>query len=180
MRIISGIFKGKQIRPPGNFKARPTTDFSKESLFNILANHYDFEELDVLDLFSGTGSIAYEFASRGARSVVAVELAQAHFKFIQDTCSAMELEQVTPIRTDVFRYLKKPYQSFDVIFADPPYDHPELAKLPDLVISTEILADGGIFILEHPGSYDFSAHHGFKQHRKYGGVNFTMFTKNLE
>ncbi|MCK5067248.1 MAG: RsmD family RNA methyltransferase [Bacteroidales bacterium] len=178
MRIISGIFKGKQIRPPGNFKVRPTTDFAKEGLFNILANHYDFEELDVLDLFSGTGSITYEFASRGARSVVAVELAQAHFKFIQDTCAALELEQVTPIRTDVFRYLKKPYQSFDVIFADPPYDHPGLVQLPDLVISTEILADGGIFILEHPGSHDFSAHHGFSQHRKYGGVNFTMFTKN--
>ena len=178
MRIISGIFKGRQIRPPRNFKARPTTDFAKESLFNILANHYDFEELDVLDLFSGTGSIAYEFASRGARSVVAVEMAQPHFKFIQDTCRALELEQITPIRTDAFRYLKKPYQSFDVIFADPPYDHPGLAQLPELVISTSILEEGGIFILEHPGGFDFSAHLAFSQHRKYGGVNFTMFTKN--
>lgn len=178
MRIISGKYKGKQIRPPRSFKARPTTDFAKESLFNILANHYDFEDLDVLDLFSGTGSIAYEFASRGARSVVAVELAQPHFRFIQDTCRAMDLEQITPIRTDAFRYLNKPYQSFDVIFADPPYDHPELAKLPDLVISTSILIEGGIFILEHPGSFDFSAHQAFSQHRKYGGVNFTMFAKN--
>jgi 16S rRNA (guanine(966)-N(2))-methyltransferase RsmD len=178
VRIISGIFKGRQIRPPRNFKARPTTDFAKESLFNILANHYDFEELDVLDLFSGTGSIAYEFASRGARSVVAVEMAQPHFKFIQDTCRALELEQITPIRTDAFRYLKKPYQSFDVIFADPPYDHPELSQLPELVISTSILEEGGIFILEHPKGFDFSAHQAFSQHRKYGGVNFTMFTKN--
>lgn len=177
MRIISGIYRGKQIRPPGNFKARPTTDFAKESLFNILANHYDFEELDVLDLFSGTGSIAYEFASRGARSVVAVELMQAHFKFIQDTCKALKMEQVTAIRTDVFRYLKRPYQSFDVIFADPPYDHPALEQLPDLVLSTNILAEGGIFILEHPGNLDFSAHQGFHQHRRYGGVNFTMYTK---
>jgi 16S rRNA (guanine(966)-N(2))-methyltransferase RsmD len=177
VRIISGIFKGKQIRPPRSFKARPTTDFAKESLFNILANHYDFEDLDVLDLFSGTGSIAYEFASRGARSVVAVELAQLHFKFIQDTCRTMDLEQITPIRTDAFRYLNKPYQSFDVIFADPPYDHQELAKLPDLVMSTNILAEGGIFILEHPRSYDFSAHQAFTQHRKYGGVNFTLFSK---
>jgi len=178
VRIISGIHRGKRIRPPGNFKARPTTDFAKESLFNILANHYNFEELDVLDLFSGTGSIAYEFVSRGARSVVAVELLQPHFKFIQDTCKAMEMEQLTLIRTDAFRYLTKPYQSFDLIFADPPYDHPRLEQLPDLVISTTILADGGIFILEHPGGYDFSAHQGFSQHRKYGGVNFTMFTKN--
>ena len=91
MRIISGIFKGKQIRPPRNFKARPTTDFAKESLFNVLANHYDFEELDVLDLFSGTGSIAYEFASRGSRSVVAVEWAQDHYRFIRDTCRALQL-----------------------------------------------------------------------------------------
>jgi 16S rRNA (guanine966-N2)-methyltransferase len=178
VRIISGIHRGKRIRPPGNFKARPTTDFAKENLFNILANHYYFEELDVLDLFSGTGSIAYEFVSRGARSVVAVELLQHHFKFIQDTCKALAMEQLTLIRTDAFRYLKKPYQSFDVIFADPPYDHPGLEQLPDLVISTTILADGGIFILEHPGSCDFSAHQGFSQHRKYGGVNFTMFTKN--
>ncbi len=178
MRIISGIFRGKQIRPPGNFKARPTTDFAKESLFNILANHYDFEDLDVLDLFSGTGSIAYEFVSRGARSVVAVEMAQAHFRFIQDTSKSLDMEQLTPIRSDAFRYLKNPYQSFDVIFADPPYDHPGLEELPDLVLSTDILADGGIFILEHPGSFDFSAHHAFNQHRKYGGVNFTLFTKS--
>ena len=177
MRIISGIFRGKQIRPPGNFKARPTTDFAKESLFNILANHYDFETLDVLDLFSGTGSIAYEFASRGARSVVAVELAQAHFRFIQDTCRTLDFEQVTAIRTDAFRYLQKPYQSFDLIFADPPYDHPKLEELPDLVMSTDVLTPGGIFILEHPGNHDFSAHRAFSQHRKYGGVNFSMFSR---
>jgi 16S rRNA (guanine(966)-N(2))-methyltransferase RsmD len=177
VRIVSGIFKGKQIRPPRNFKARPTTDFAKESLFNVLANHYDFEELDVLDLFSGTGSIAYEFASRGARSVVAVEWTQDHYRFIRDTCRVLQMEQITPLRADVFRYLNKPYQSFDVIFADPPYDHPRLEKLPDLVLSSNILAEGGIFILEHPGSFDFSAHAGFNQHRKYGGVNFSLFDK---
>jgi 16S rRNA (guanine(966)-N(2))-methyltransferase RsmD len=176
VRIISGIFRGKQIRPPARFKARPTTDFAKESLFNILANHYDFEELEVLDLFSGTGSIAYEFVSRGARSVVAIELAQPHFKFIQDTALALNMEQLSAIRTDAFRYLRKPYQSFDVIFADPPYDHPDLEKLPELVLSTDILEEGGIFILEHPENFDFSAHHAFNQHRKYGGVNFSFFT----
>lgn len=178
MRIISGIFRGKQIRPPAKFKARPTTDFAKESLFNILANHYDFEELEVLDLFSGTGSIAYEFVSRGARAVVAIELAQPHYKFIQDNARDLDMEQLTAIRTDVFRYLKNPYQSFDVIFADPPYDHNDLEGLPDLVFSSDILAQGGMFILEHPGSLDFSAHHKFNQHRKYGGVNFSIFTHN--
>ena len=176
MRIISGIFRGKRIHPPGNFKARPTTDFAKENLFNILIHQYDFEEMDVLDLFSGTGSIAYEFASRGARSVVAVEMAPAHFRFIQETCRSMQIEQVTVIRADVFRFLKRPIQSFDIIFADPPYDHPGLAELPDLVLSTEILNKQGLLILEHPGNYSFTAHPRFLQHRKYGGVNFTIFS----
>ncbi len=176
MRIISGIFRGRQIRPPGNFKARPTTDFAKESLFNILIHQFSIEDLDVLDLFSGTGSISYEFASRGARSVLAIEMAPMHFKFIQETCRSMEMEQVTVIRADAFRYLKKPTQAFDFIFADPPFDHPGLAELPDLIFSTDILNKQGVFILEHPGSYSFTAHPRFLQHRKYGGVNFTFFS----
>lgn len=176
MRIISGILRGKQIRPPGNFKARPTTDFAKESLFNILIHQYSLEELDVLDLFSGTGSISYEFASRGARSVIAIEMAPLHYKFIQETCRSMQLDQLTVLRTDAFRYLRKPIQSFDIIFADPPYDHPGLAELPDLVFSTDILNEQGVFILEHPGSHSFTAHSRFQQLRKYGGVNFSFFS----
>lgn len=176
MRIISGIFRGKHIRPPGNFKARPTTDFAKESLFNILIHQFSIEDLDVLDLFSGTGSISYEFASRGARSVLAIEMAPMHFKFIQETCRSMEMEQVSVIRADAFRYLKKPTQSFDFIFADPPFDHPGLVELPDLIFNTNILNKNGVFILEHPGSYSFTAHSRFLQHRKYGGVNFTFFS----
>ncbi|MEN8228597.1 MAG: RsmD family RNA methyltransferase [Bacteroidota bacterium] len=177
MRIISGTYRGKQIHPPKNLKARPTTDFSKESLFNILIHQIDFEGLDILDLFSGTGSITYEFASRGVRSVVAVEMAPPLFKFIQQTVRELEMDQVSVIRGDAFRYLKKPYQSFDIVFADPPYDHPKLAELPDLVLSTDILHIDGIFILEHPASYTFTAHPRFFQHRKYGGVNFTMFSR---
>lgn len=176
MRIISGIYRGKQIHPPKNLKARPTTDFAKESLFNILIHQLDFMELDILDLFAGTGSITYEFASRGVRSVVAVELAPVHFKFIQHTCNELEMDQVTVIKGDAFRYLKNPYQSFDIVFADPPYDHPRLAELPDLVLSTELLTGDGLFILEHPASITFTAHPRFLQHRKYGGVNFTMFS----
>ena len=176
MRIISGIFRGKHIRPPGNFKARPTTDFAKESLFNILIHQFSIEDLDVLDLFSGTGSISYEFASRGARSVLAIEMAPMHFKFIQETCRSMEMEQVTVIRADAFRYLKKPTQAFDFIFADPPFDHPGLPELPGLIFNTDILNKQGVFILEHPGSYSFTAHPRFLQHRKYGGVNFTFFS----
>lgn len=177
MRIISGTYRGKQIHPPKNLKVRPTTDFAKESLFNILIHQLDFEELDVLDLFAGTGSITYEFASRGARSVVAVEMTPPHFKFIQQSCRAMEMDQVTVIRGDAFQFLRKPVESFDLIFADPPYDHPRLGELPDLVFSTEILNDNGQFILEHPTSSTFTAHPRFFRHRKYGGVNFTMFSR---
>jgi 16S rRNA (guanine966-N2)-methyltransferase len=177
VRIISGIFRGKQIRPPGNFKARPTTDFAKENLFNILIHQYDFEEMDILDLFSGTGSISYEFASRGAQSVLAIEMAPMHFKFIQDTCRDIQLDQISVIRADVFRYLNKPIQSFDIIFADPPFDHKGLAELPDLIFSTDILNKQGVFILEHPGNYSFTAHPHFQHHRKYGGVNFTFFSR---
>jgi 16S rRNA (guanine(966)-N(2))-methyltransferase RsmD len=177
VRIISGTYRGKQIHPPRNFSARPTTDFAKESLFNILAHQFDLASLDVLDLFAGTGSITYEFASRGVRSVVAIEMNPLHFKFIQRTCNELEMEQVSVIREDAFRYLKKPYLSFDIIFADPPYDHPGLGELPDLVFSTEILSQEGLFILEHPGNYSFTAHPRFFQHRKYGGVNLTLFSK---
>lgn len=175
MRIISGTYRGKQIHPPKSFKARPTTDFAKEGLFNILLNHFDPEDLDVLDLFAGTGSITYEFASRGARSVVAVEMNQENHHFIRKTCEELQMDQVTMIRGDVFRYIRKPYQSFDIIFADPPYDHIRLESLPDLILDTEILANKGWFILEHPGSSSFTAHPRFLQHRKYGGVNFSIF-----
>ena len=175
MRVISGKYRGKQIKPPGTIKARPTTDFAKESLFNILMNWVDFEETDVLDLFAGTGSITYEFASRGARSVVAVEREPAHYRFIRKTVDELDMDPVTVIRGDAFRYLRKPCQSFDLIFADPPYDHPGLVSLPDMVFSTGILETGGRFILEHPGSLSFTAHPRFLQHRGYGGVNFTFF-----
>ena len=176
MRIISGTYRGKQIHPPKNFKARPTTDFAKESLFNILLNLYDLEELDILDLFAGTGSITYEFASRGARSIVAVERDPVSYHFIRDTCKELELEMVTVIRGDVFRFLKNPAQQFDIIFADPPYNHTLLHTLPDQVFSSGILCKGGQFILEHPSVHSFTAHANFSQHRKYGGVHFSFFT----
>jgi 16S rRNA (guanine(966)-N(2))-methyltransferase RsmD len=176
VRIISGKYRGKQIHPPKDLKARPTTDFAKESLFNILIHQLDFLELDILDLFSGTGSITYEFASRGVRSVVAVEMAPVHFRFIQKTCNDLDMDQVTVIKEDAFRYLRNPYQSFDIVFADPPYNHPRLAEIPDLVLSSELLAVDGLFILEHPASFTFNAHPRFFQQRKYGSVNFTMFS----
>ena len=123
MRIISGTYRGKQIHPPRGFRARPTTDFAKESLFNILQNRYDLGTLDVLDLFAGTGSISYEFLSRGVRSLVCVEKDPLHHRFIRDTLVDLDADMVSLIRTDAFRFLKRPAQSFDLIFADPPFDH---------------------------------------------------------
>ena len=175
MRIISGQYRGKQISPPGNFRARPTTDFAKEGLFNILLNQFELEQADVLDLFSGTGSITYEFASRGARSVVAVEWDPAYHRFIQRTCQSLEMEQVTVLRMDAFRYLKKPVQSFELVFADPPYDHPRLKDIPDAVLGSGILRPEGMLIVEHPSKISFSAHGRFIRQRNYGSVNFSFF-----
>ena len=175
MRIISGTYRGKQIRPPRGFKARPTTDFAKEGLFNILSNRYQFEGLDVLDLFSGTGSITYEFASRGAGSVVAVELNSLYAKFIRSSCMMLGMDQVTVLQKDAFRYLIQPVQSFDIIFADPPFDHPGAADLPGLIGSSPLLNSGGMFVLEHPENLSFGASPGFRETRNYGRVNFSFF-----
>ncbi len=175
MRIVGGKYRGRHIKPPPKFRARPTTDFAKESLFNILDHSRTIPEMDVLDLFSGTGSISYEFASRGALSVLAVELDPSHCRFIKKTAERLEIEQLSPVQTDAFRFLRRAPQSFDLIFADPPYDHPALPEIPEMVFSTNILETGGLFILEHPAKYDFKKHPRFLQHRKYGGVNFSFF-----
>ena len=175
MRIISGQYRGKQIIPPRGFKARPTTDFAKEGLFNILMNLVEMEQSDILDLFSGTGGIAYEFATRGARSVVAIESEPLHYRFIRQTCNSLGMEQVTVLRGDAFRYLSAPVHAFDLVFADPPYDHPRLDELPDLVLNSGVLNRDGLFILEHPGRISFTAHPRFTRQRNYGSVQFTFF-----
>jgi len=177
VRIISGSYRGKQIHPPNNFKARPTTDFAKEGLFNILFNNFDFEETDVLDLFAGTGSVSYEFASRGTKRITCVENNSTHFKFIRRNIEEMDFEQVHTINTDVFKFIKKPFESYDLIFADPPYNHPNLKKLPELIFGTNILLDNGWFILEHPSSLTFNHLPNFFMHKNYGNVNFSFFKK---
>ena len=122
MRIVSGKYRGRAINPPKNLRARPTTDFAKENLFNVLGNLLDFEECDVLDLFAGTGSISYEFASRGARSVTAVEINAVHHDFIRRTAALLGIENFYPVKANVFLYLKSCAKQFDVIFSDAPYD----------------------------------------------------------
>ena len=178
MRIVSGSLKGRRFSPPGSFKARPTTDFAKENIFNVLNNLIDFEDVDVLDLFSGTGSISFEFASRGCTRIVAVEKSYNHFKFIRKITSELDLDdRVNVIRGCAFKYIEKTSIKFDIVFADPPYDLNEAKELPGKVMSSGILNKGGLFIFEHSDKKDYSALPGFREVRKYGKVNFSIFEK---
>jgi 16S rRNA (guanine(966)-N(2))-methyltransferase RsmD len=175
VRIISGAYKGRHIYPPSNFRARPTTDFAKEALFNIIENNFDIENLSVLDLFSGTGSITYEFASRDAKKVTSVEMDSSHFKFIRTMLLKLDMVQVNPIRSDAFKIINNPWEAFDLIFADPPYDLKGLEKIPELILNEKILDKEGWFILEHPSKMKFNHVPGIFDHRNYGSVNFSFF-----
>jgi len=175
LRIIGGKYKGRRISPPSGFKARPTTDFAREGLFNILNNRVDFEEIIILDLFSGTGSISYEFASRGTREVHLVERDVKHIAGIRRIIKDMGFTSIKPIHIDVKAFLKACKMKYDVVFADPPYDLEWLKDIPDLVTGSGVLKDDGFFILEHPRNMSFSDHKHFFEHRSYGGVNFSFF-----
>lgn len=175
MRIITGIYKGRHFEIPRTFKARPTTDFAKENIFNVLRGYIDFEGATALDLFAGTGSISLELLSRGCEKVVSVEADRDHANFIRQCLKKLGTEKDMLIRGDVFRFLKSCHQRFDFIFADPPYDLPELPTIPRLVIEGDLLADDGVFVFEHGKRNDFSDHAGFVEHRSYGSVNFSIF-----
>jgi 16S rRNA (guanine966-N2)-methyltransferase len=175
MRIISGSHKSRLIRPPSNLPVRPTTDVAKEGLFNILANRIDFELLDVLDLFAGTGSISYEFASRGAAVIHTVDIEKRCVDFIRKASEEFEFSNIKVVRNDVFSFIKICHVKYDVIFADPPYEMHNVELLPELIFDKGILKKNGYFILEHTASYSFSKHPCFKEQRKYGKVNFSFF-----
>ncbi len=175
MRIIGGRYKGKSIFPPENFKARPTTDFAKEGLFNVLANEIDFEDLTVLDLFSGTGSISYEFSSRGCRSVTSVEMNTNHFRFIKESSKKLGLTQIQPLRMNVFDFLGICKIKYDVVFADPPFDLDGFSTIPEKILEKDIINEGGYLIMEHSGDYDFSKNSRFFKEKKYGNVHFSFF-----
>ena len=175
MRIIGGKLKGKVILPPAGYKARPTTDFAKEGLFNILDNEYEFEDLKVLDLFGGTGSIAFEFASRGAARVYSVEMARENASFIKTEAARLGLSNVTMVRDNVFDFLPICREKFDLIFADPPYALEGLETLPDQIFSHDLRHPGCYFILEHGDEHSFTDHPHFKKERHYGRVHFSFF-----
>lgn len=175
MRIVSGRFKGKHFTPPSGFNARPTTDFAKEGLFNIILNNFDFEEIEVLDLFAGTGSISFEFASRGVDHIDLVELNLKHLKFISKVKEDLGLKNIHTIKGNAFQYIKSCNYKYDIIFADPPYEIQGVDIIPDLVFEKEILKEDGWLILEHSGNYKFETYPRFFQERKYGNVHFSIF-----
>lgn len=174
MRIIGGRLKGLRLYPPKNLPVRPTTDLAKEALFNILNNTLNFDELHVLDLFSGTGNMAFEFASREAASVLAVDRSEQGIRYISATAKQHELS-IGTLKSDVFSYLKKATEQFDLIFADPPYDLNRIPDIPKLVFEHNLLCDGGRLIVEHQSMQNLSAHPNFKEQRKYGYSSFSFF-----
>jgi 16S rRNA (guanine(966)-N(2))-methyltransferase RsmD len=174
MRVISGSLGGRKLRPPENLPVRPTTDLAKESLFNILNNLIDFEELTVLDLFAGTGSIAFEFVSRGAIEVFAVDTNMNCTAFIDKTAIEFRVDNLHAIKSDVFSFLKHTHKKFDIIFADPPYDLKNIPAVAELVFANQMLNPDGLLIMEHPREVDFAQHPNFSQKRTYGKVNFSF------
>lgn len=179
MRIISGKYKNRRFQVPNTFAARPTTDFAKENLFNVLNNFFDLEGAEALDLFAGTGSISFELLSRGCKQVTAVEMSAKHASFIHKVAKELKLkEELIVVRMDVLRLLQSSNpRSFDFIFADPPYQMKELESIPSTILNGEWLRDEGVFVMEHPAEYDFSDLPYFSQHRVYGSVNFSIFIK---
>lgn len=177
MRIVSGRYKGRRLDLPKNFKARPTTDFAKENLFNILSNSIDWEDVKALDLFGGTGSISFELVSRGCPQVTCVEKYPPNYSFIEKTKDLLDAKELRIFKMDVFKYLEISKDQFDFIFADPPYDLPFLKEVPKIIAEKNLLKAGGTFILEHSKSDDFSTSPFFKEKRVYGSVNFSIFEK---
>ena len=181
MRVITGKYKGRHFDIPRTFKARPTTDFAKENIFNVLNGYIDFEGLSALDLFAGTGSITLEMLSRGCCDVTSVEQDRDHASFIRQCLQKIGEGNCSLIRGDVFRFLKNCRRKYNLVFADPPYALPELGKIPDAVLGTcdedSVLEKDGIFVFEHGKRDDFSQHPCFLEHRSYGSVNFSLFRR---
>jgi len=178
MRIISGTHKSKRITAPKNLPVRPTTDMAKESLFNILNNSYYFDEIRVLDLFCGTGNISYEFASRGSEKIVSIDNHFNCVRFVQQTAKELGFDAITALQSDVFEFLAKHSQEYDVIFADPPYQLENIEQLSELIFKNKLLSAEGTLIIEHSKETDLSEMLYFVQTRRYGNVNFSFFEQD--
>jgi len=176
MRIIGGQLRGLHLNPPKNLPVRPTTDLAKEALFNILNNRFDFEQIRVLDLFSGTGSISIEFASRGVSEIVSVDSDFGCYNYLKAMVEQYELHAIHPIKANVFKFLTQEMEPFDLIFADPPYDLPQLPQMPSIVFEQNLLKPEGCLILEHPSMKRMDNDPNFKERRKYGSSSFSFFS----
>ena len=177
MRIIRGKYGRRRFDVPKNITARPTTDFARENIFNVIENLIDIDGIEALDLFAGTGAISLELLSRGAARVTAVEKAMTQYAFIRRTAEQLGEQNLNLIKGDVFKFLAAPHEKFDFIFAAPPYDLPRFGEIPQLVLQADILKPDGFFIIEHSRAYDFSTLPGFVDHRIYGSVNFSSIRK---
>jgi len=177
MRIIGGRLKGLRLNPPKNLPVRPTTDLAKEALFNILLNKIEFEGIKVLDLFSGTGNISLEFASRGASEVVSVDRSQQYIFYLKDTARQHGLSQIKTFKADVLKYLQLETEQYGLIFADPPYDMNQIPELPKIIFERNLLLPGGLLIVEHQSLQNLSNHPAFLEQRKYGHSSFSFFEK---
>lgn len=179
MRIIGGSLRGLRLNPPKNLPVRPTTDLAKEALFNILQNKLDFDDLKVLDLFSGTGNISMEFASRGARSVTSVDRSIHCVNYLKDCAKQHVLSQIKVYKEDVFKYLQVETEQYDLIFADPPYDLNRIPELPGIIFDRKLLQPDGLLIVEHQSMQNLNNHPGFVEVRKYGHSAFSFFSNKL-
>ena len=175
MRIISGKYGRRRFDVPTNIKARPTTDFARENIFNVLENLIDFKGIEALDLFAGTGAISFELLSRECSRVVCVEIYPTQYNFIRKVQQQLNDPNLTPIKGDVFKFVQSCRQQFDLIFADPPYALKELESIPELIFKNNLLKEGGLFVLEHGKQNNFEDHPHFVERRVYGSVNFSFF-----
>lgn len=180
MRIIAGSHKGRVLHIPRNLPVRPTTDMAKESLFNILRNLVGFDDMSALDLFSGTGSVAFEFVSRGCKQVLAADQNRNCTAWIKKAARQFDMDNLTVQCADSFKFIAGSQRSFDIVFADPPYNMENIETLPDAVFNSSILMPEGWLVIEHSRRLDFSGHPYFFDHRKYGKVNFTFFHRKTE
>ena len=177
MRIVGGQYKGRRFNPPNFFKARPTTDFAKEALFNLIVNKLDLKDKAALDLFAGTGSISYEFMSRGCSKITSVDISYKYLSYIKDTAELFlpKNKKIKTIKADVFKFLSKHNLNYDVIFADPPYSLANIKDLANLIFKNSSLKENALVIIEHSKKNNFSEHPRFTDKRSYGSVNFSFF-----
>lgn len=175
MRIIRGKYGRRRFDVPSNITARPTTDFARENIFNVLENMLDFDGIDALDLFAGTGAVSFEMLSRDAAHVTAVEKAGTQQRFIRKVAAELGADNFSLVNGDALRYIDSAPKAFDLVFADPPYDMPGFADVPRKVLESGLLKPGSVFIIEHSRNHDFSTLPHFVDHRTYGSVNFSIF-----